>query len=71
MAEFAARLYAKIVDPDQTPRCAAFDLSLHCLSFSFVWKVKHSRDNLILIYSRTSVARTLMTRLQRKFRTRS
>ena len=27
--------YANSADPDQTPRVAAFDLALHCLSLSF------------------------------------
>ena len=28
---------ANHVDPDQTPRCAASDLGLHCLPMSLLW----------------------------------
>ena len=32
---------ANSVDPDQTPRCAASDLSLHCLPVSFLCDARH------------------------------
>ena len=31
---------ANSVDPDQTPRCAASDLSLHCLLMSLSWDAR-------------------------------
>ena len=30
-----------IEDPDQTPRVAAFDEGLHCLSASLSWDMRH------------------------------
>ena len=33
-------LNANSVDPDQTPRSAASDLGLHCLSMSFLWDAR-------------------------------
>ena len=32
---------ASSVDPDQTPRSAAFDLDLHCLTMTRLWDAKH------------------------------
>ena len=29
------------VDPDQTPRCAASDLGLHCLPMFHLWDARH------------------------------
>ena len=34
-------VHANNVDPDQTPRSAASDLSLHCLPKSLLWEAKH------------------------------
>ena len=34
---FAAKIYANIVYPDQTPRYSAFDLGLHCLRLVICW----------------------------------
>ena len=31
-----AKLFAKSEDPDQTPHCAASDLSLHCLPITLL-----------------------------------
>ena len=33
--------YANSIDPDQTPRSAASDLDLHCLSMSLSRDAKH------------------------------
>ena len=29
------------VDPDQTPRIAAFNLGLHCLPMPYAWESRH------------------------------
>ena len=34
-------LDANSVDPDQTPRSAASDQGLHCLSMSLLWDASH------------------------------
>ena len=34
-------LKANSEDSDQTPRCAAFDLGLHCLPMSILWDAWH------------------------------
>ena len=36
---------ANSVDPDQTPRFAASDLCLHCLSMSHLWDARHKWVN--------------------------
>ena len=36
---------ANNVDPDQTPRFAAFDLGLHCLSMCLLWDARYKRVN--------------------------
>ena len=38
-------LNADSVDPDQTPRSAASDLGLHCLSMSLLWDARHKWIN--------------------------
>ena len=41
-------LNASNVDPDQTPRYAASDLCLHCLSIYLLWDTRHKWVNIIL-----------------------
>ena len=36
---------ANSLDPDQTPRFAASDLGLHCLSMSLLWDARHKLIN--------------------------
>ena len=36
---------ANSVDPDQTPRSAASDLGLYCLSISHLWDARHKMVN--------------------------
>ena len=36
---------ANIVDPDQTPRFAAYDLDVQCLRMSLLWNARHKWVN--------------------------
>ena len=35
------KIYAKSVNPDQTPRVAASDLGLHCFAMSLFWEARY------------------------------
>ena len=35
-------LYARSVDPDQTPRLVASDIGLHCMPMSILWEVRYT-----------------------------
>ena len=39
---------ANCVDPDQTPRSAAYDLGLHCLPMSHLWDARHKLVNTVI-----------------------
>ena len=38
---------ANCVDPNQTPRCAASDLGLHCLPVALLWDARLKWTNIV------------------------